>query len=214
MITTQQFRPFLTGAGTKALTFWQKINLLYWLQRLPMALLSLPAAYGVAAFASVHLPVPFNILAGMGFESVYLGAVALADQMYDETWQANALWWFLNIAAVIMSALINVLFFSNNTFASITPEAYVHGVPLPVLSFSYALLLHYVANKQMIRIIAEEKEQKRLDELTKEKCKYCGEGKSSMPAIYGHYRNCQMKLEHDSKSSANPCKCLLCNPKV
>lgn len=145
------YRP-MTSADIKNIVDWFKaINWLYWLQRAPMALLSIPAAYGVAAFAEVHLPAPFNWLAGLGFESVYLGCVALADQMFDEDDYTTALWWTLNIIAVVMSALVNTLFFSGNTFAGITPESIVHGVPLPALSFGYSLLLHKVTNKNVVR---------------------------------------------------------------
>jgi hypothetical protein len=162
MITAlERSKPLVNSEDINSLKQWFKaINIVYWLQRLPMALLSIPAAYGVSAFASVHLPMPFNFLAGAAFESVYLGVVALADQMYEQDDYTTALWWLLNIVAVSMSALINVLFFSGNTFSGITAESYVHGVPLPALSFGYSLLLHQVTNKNVARDFKAEQEAK------------------------------------------------------
>lgn len=205
----QQGKPFRMRIG-EAFNFWKDINWVYWLQRAPMFLLSLPAAYGVAAFASVHLPAPFNWFAGLGFESVYLGAVALADQMYDDNRYTTTLWWILNIVAVIMSALVNTLFFSGNTFAGITPEALVHGIPLPALSFGYSLLLHQVTNS---KLIAEKNRQREEENSAKQiayKCKFCGEGKPNMNSVYGHYKNCDMRTSHLATPGKAFCKCLLC----
>lgn len=211
-ITMPQLKPLLTGEEAEKLKFWKRINLTYWLQRAPMFLLSLPAAYGVAAFAHVHLPAPFNWFAGAGFESVYLGAVALADQMYEDNKYTTGLWWLLNIIAVSMSALVNVLFFSGNTFAGITTESYVHGIPLPLLSFGYSLLLHQVTNS---KLIADKKKQKEADDLAKQtafKCKFCGEGKATMNAVYGHYKNCDLRTTHLKTPGKHTCNCLQCNP--
>lgn len=211
-ITMPQRKPLLTGAEAEKLQFWKRINYIYWLQRAPMFLLSLPAAYGVGAFASVHLPFPFNVFAGAGFESVYLGAVALADQMYEDNDYTTFLWWILNVIAVGMSALVNVLFFSGNTFAGITLESYVHGVPLPLLSFGYSLLLHQVTNS---KLIADKKKQKEEDDLHRQtafKCKFCGEGKPNMNSVYGHYKNCELRTNHNKTPGKDTCKCLLCNP--
>lgn len=147
------FRPMLpaTGFWQQLLAFLASINFLYWLQRAPMFLLSLPAAYGVSAFMGTLLPVPFNWFAGIGFESVYLGCIALADQMFDEDDFTTILWWALNVIAVIVSALINTLFASHYQFSGVQAESFVHGIPLPVLSFGYSLLLHKVTNKNAAR---------------------------------------------------------------
>jgi len=205
----QDMKPFRTRAG-KVFNFFKDINWLYWLQRAPMFLLSLPAAYGVAAFASVHLPAPFNWFAGAGFESVYLGAVALADQMYEDNDYTTALWWILNIIAVGMSALVNVLFFSGNTFAGITTESYVHGIPLPLLSFGYSLLLHQVTNSKLIAEKKRQKEKEDEDRKTAFKCKFCGEGKPNMNSVYGHYKNCDLRATHLLTPGKGTCKCLIC----
>jgi len=188
----QQDKPFRTKAG-EAFQFWKDINWIYWLQRAPMFLLSLPAAYGVSAFASAILPPPFSWLAGFGFESVYLGAVALADQMYESDEYTTFLWWLLNILAVCMSALINTLFASQNMFSDITPEALVHGIPLPVLSFGYSLLLHQVTHMHLINDAKRRKIQEDRDALTAFKCKYCGEGFPKQSAVYGHYKSCDKR---------------------
>lgn len=206
MTTLSLVKPFQAGEGTEKI----KLNLLYWLQRAPMILLSLPAAYGVGAFASVHLPWPFNWLAGLGFESVYLGAVALADQMYESDSYTTSLWWILNIVAVVMSALVNTLYFSGNEFAGITLESYVHGIPLPALSFGYSLLLHQVTNQKLIRYNKELKIAKDAEDLVAFKCKFCGEGKPNMNSVYGHYKNCTRRAMHLATPGKGSCKCLQC----
>lgn len=153
--TLNKYRPFRTvdysTTTHKIWAFIMSINIIYWLQRAPMFLLSLPAAYGVAAFMGTLLPMPFNIFAGLGFESVYLGCIALADQMYEEDDFTTYLWWTLNVLAVVVSALINTLFASQFHFNGIVPESFVHGLPLPILSFGYSLLLHKVTNRNAAR---------------------------------------------------------------
>jgi len=164
-----KYRPINMDKLKRIWDIFTAINWFYWLQRAPMLLLSIPAAYGVAAFASILLPFPVNVLAGMGFESVYLGCIALADQMYDEDTMDTVLWWALNIIAVSLSALVNVLFFSGGSFTGIQPESYVHGIPLPVLSFGYSLLLQRITNK-IIR--ADYIKQKKLEEIKEAEEKY------------------------------------------
>jgi hypothetical protein len=138
-------KPFIAAPD---LSWWQRINKVWWLQRIPMALLALPSAYGVGAFASEHLPWPFNWFAGAAFESAYIGAIALADQQSDVKDQVTTLLWFLvNLFAVVCSALSSVLFFAGGHYSDITPEAVTHGVPLAVLGFFYGLLLHRMASK-------------------------------------------------------------------
>lgn len=185
-----QYRPMKPVQGDGIINWLKAVNYVYWLQRAPMALLSIPAAYGVAAFASVRLPVPFNWLAGAGFESVYLGCVALADQMYDEDKETTALWWTLNLIAVCVSALINVLFFSNDAFAGFNWEALVHGVPLPVLSFGYSLLLHKVTNRNVAREHKEQQEREKFERENPYDC-VCGARFPTGQARRNHRRSCE-----------------------
>src|SRR5215211_2666250 len=114
------YRPFITAPD---MSWWQRINKVWWLQRIPMALLALPSAYGVGAFASEHLPFPFNVAAGCAFESAYIGAIALADQQSDvKDHGSTILWLLVNLFAVVCSALSSVLFFAGGHYADITPE--------------------------------------------------------------------------------------------
>ncbi len=165
MTTTvyNKYRPY-QYVGEGLINKLKGINWIYWLQRSPMALLSSAAAYGVFAFSSTLLPVFFSILAGIGIELVYLGAIALADQLYDEDKNTTYLWWSLNIAAVIISATINTLFASDNHFVNVNAESLVHAIPLPVLSFFYSLLLHRITNRNAARDYAIEKENQRKQE--------------------------------------------------
>src|SRR4051794_9217811 len=96
--TAINYRPFINAPD---LSWWQRINKLWWLQRIPMALLALPSSYGVGAFAAEHLPWPFNWFAGAAFESAYLGCIALADQQSDAKDTISTVLWFLvNLFAV------------------------------------------------------------------------------------------------------------------
>jgi hypothetical protein len=132
------------------------INWLWWIIRIPMALIAATAAYGVTQFAGEYLVSPWNVLAGWSFESAYLGAIALADQQLDDetkilrigtveilTYNPTAvLWYLVNFVAVIASILSNLLFFNGGTYVATTAETLTHAVPLPLLGFFYGLLVH------------------------------------------------------------------------
>lgn len=153
-----------------------RLNWKWFLQRLPMILLAIPAAYGVGAFASERLPWFIAPFAGLGFESCYLGAVALADQQYDsKDTKSTVLWWLLNGMAVASSIVTNTLFFSGGRYADITPEAVTHGAPMALLAFMYGLVLHRHAVKQASRV----------------QCATCRAWFDSRAAYNGHLRTCK-----------------------
>lgn len=179
------YRPFRNDIQiTGALTALRAINWVWWLQRLPMFLLAVPAAWGVGAFAAAKYPPIIAIVAGAGFEAAYMGAIAFADQQLDQDDWSKALWWGLNLAAVACSALINVLFSAGGTFAAITAEDIVHGAPLAILNFLYALLLH----RNATRAHADER-QRVADE--KFKCPKCNRGFATVNRLNGHKRHCR-----------------------
>lgn len=189
MNTTLQkhYRPFHQGVqidGIRSLV--RVINWIWWIQRAPMFLLAVPASYGVGAFTDERYPFLVAVVAGAGFEAAYLGAIAFADQQLRQDWQSKALWWTLNIAAVTCSALINVLYAAGGLFGSITPEDYVHGAPLAVINFLYALLLH----RNATRAVAED--MRRADE-ERERCEWCGRGFGNRNRLNGHKRHCTNK---------------------
>lgn len=200
--TMSKYRPFhyveyTSNVWSNIITFLTSINVVYWLQRAPMALLSLPAAYGVSAFMGTLLPEPFNWFAGAGFESVYLGCIALADQMFDEDDFTTTLWWILNIIAVTVSALINTLFAGGDSFSGIKPESLVHGIPLPLMSFGYSLLLHKVTNRNAARDYKIEQErlaalaeQKQYEKDNPYEC-ICGLRFNSAQKRVSHRRSCE-----------------------
>lgn len=183
MINT--YRPIKAGAHvTGVWSALRAISWIWWLQRLPMFLLAVPAAYGVGAFADEKYPWLVAVIAGAGFEAAYMGAIAFADQQLDQDKWSKALWWLLNVAAVACSALINVLFAAGGTFAAISPEDIVHGAPLAILNFLYALLLHRNATK------AGEVNRKQIAD-EKYKCERCGRGFATVNQKNGHKRHCQ-----------------------
>lgn len=160
------------------------INWLWWLQRIPMFLLAAPAAYGVGAFAAAKYPPLVAIIAGAGFEAAYMGAIAFADQQLEQDTTSKVLWWALNIAAVACSALINVLYSAGGTFGAIELEDVVHGAPLAILNFLYALLLHRNATQSMAS-------ERRAAAETKFSCLRCGRGFATANRLNGHKRHCK-----------------------
>lgn len=176
-------------AITGVLTLGKAINWLWWLQRVPMFLLAVPAAWGVGAFAAAKYPVVIAIVAGAGFEAAYMGAIAFADQQLDQDDVSKWLWWGLNVAAVACSALINVLYSAGGTFSAIELEDVVHGAPLAILNFLYAMLLHRNTTRAVaanLQAVADEKE----------KCEWCGRGFGNRNRLNGHKRHCPKKPAH------------------
>lgn len=169
---------------TSVLTLGKAINWLWWLQRIPMFLLAVPAAYGVGAFADAKYPFLVAIIAGAGFEAAYMGAIAFADQQLEQDGWSKALWWALNVAAVTCSALINVLYSAGGTFSAISWEDVVHGAPLAVLNFLYALLLHRNATQSV-------KQERRVAAENKYPCLKCGRGFATINQLNGHKRHCR-----------------------
>lgn len=170
---TRPFRPAQPGEAPR---WWQRVEWTWWLQRAPMAILAVPAAWGVGSFAAEKLPWFIAIFAGMGFEACYLGAIALADQQHDskDKW-STALWWALNLMAVTASIVTNTLFFAGGHYADITFEAATHGAPLALLAFMYGLTLHRHSAKKAAR----------------RHCEQCGRWFDGPDAFNGHKRTCK-----------------------
>lgn len=173
-------RPFQASANGPRRPNWSWL-----LRRAPMLALAIPSAYGVGAFASAKLWGPVAIVAGCAFEAAYIGAIALADQQFEDDRATTALWWLVNLFAVVASVLSNLLFFSGGSYAGITPEIATHAIPLPVLGFFYGLLLHRTTTA------AARVERKRAEaEAAQVNCRYCGVACRNQAAEYSHYRTC------------------------
>lgn len=162
-----------------------RVNWSWWLRRAPMLALAGPAAYGVGAFAGSKLPTVFAVLAGCAFEAAYIGAIALADQQFEDDRATTALWWLVNLFAVVASVLSNLLFFSGGSYGAITPEIATHAIPLPVLGFFYGLLLHRTTTAA-----ARIERQRAEAQAAMVNCTYCGKLCTNKAAEYSHYRTC------------------------
>ena len=174
-------RPFFPDVTATGWFGWaRKINFVWWLQRLPMALLAIPSAYGVGAFSGEHLPLWVAVIQGLAFEATYLGAVAFADQQDEGDQWTTALWWAVNLGAVLSSVICNLLWVSDNHFTKIAAESFAHAVPMPVLGFLYGLLLHRNNSEAALRA-----------QFT---CKDCGASFTSEPALRGHKGRCQARV--------------------
>lgn len=182
MTTFALQRPF-DGAA------WFSINWRWWLIRLPMFLLAIPAAYGVGSFAGERLPWYVAFFAGLAFEGAYIGAIAAADQAQDaDDWLTTTLWWLVNLFAVLASVACNLLFFSGD-YAHITAESATHAVPLPVLGFFYGLLVHRVATAQARQQADRQSELERERRETRYTCTACPHWRgASIQAHHGHKR--------------------------
>lgn len=195
MTNSVALRPFFAIKIPKWYYFYRRINFPWWLQRIPMFALAVPAAFGVGAFSSIDnkLPVYVAAIAGVAFESTYIGAIALGDQMTDDDTTGRRIWLLLNISAVLASALFSTLYFSGGKYELITAESITHGALLPVINFFYGFLLHWISSKSNKQAIDDANQ-------SKEHCEYCNDGKPTRQAIYAHYRYCSVKLAGKEKA--------------
>lgn len=209
-----QFRPLLVGKEYTDKPLWLRINLKWFLQRLPMLLFAIVASYGVGNLLHITgIPFPVDWIGAISFDVGFLGAIALADmQLKTSKWSIVG-YYALNCSMAGLSALFNTLAHAGGKYANITPEAITVGIPFAIVGLAFAFYYHSV----MMQLIAKEEEQDKEDketlQQTKEPCKFCGVGKPSKQAVYGHYRSCDMKKMHDRLQDPNQCKCLLCRSK-
>lgn len=200
----QLHKPFFTGIPiARWYDHLKRVNVVWFLIRFPLVALALPAAYGVAQFASEYLPAPWSGIAGAAFESAYIGAIALADQQLEDTITrvlgieintSKVLWWLINIFAVLCSVLSNLLFVAGGKYGNITPEIATHALPMPILGFFYSLLLHNYSSRLAARLRAEsEAERKELNSKPYQ-CDYCTARYASVKQRNGHMARCQARL--------------------
>lgn len=120
----------------------QKVTLSF-LSSLPAALVALPAAYGSAMFSQTVYEPPWNAAIGIGVESCYIGLILFARTKSRKTFVMTAL------AALLCSVIYNTLhaaevkgLLANQAWFVEWVLALLHGSPLPLLGFSYFMLLH------------------------------------------------------------------------
>lgn len=215
MITTQQFRPLLIGAEAEKLPLWQRVNWKWVLQRIPMLLFATVSSYGVGHLLYItDIPWIFALLGSISFDVGFLGAIALSDMQLTKTRASNIAYYVLNIVMSGLAALFNVLSHANGKYANITLEDITVGIPFALVGLAFAFYYHSIMNQYINHELKQiEAEEKALQAIA-EKCKYCGEGKPNMHAIYGHYRSCAMKAIHDRNPDPTICTCLVCHPLV
>lgn len=213
-VTMPQFRPLITGADAEGLQVWERINYKWWLQRIPMFLFAFVSSYGVGDFLHISgLPAPFYQIGSVSFDIGFLGAIALADmQLTKTTWNRIA-YYALNVGMSGLAALFNVLSHAGGTYSGITPEAVTAGAPFAIVGLLFALYYESVMSGYIDKEEKIQEEQKQKDDATKVKCKFCGEGKPNMNAVYGHYKSCALRTMHNKTPGKDTCNCLQCNPK-
>lgn len=211
---TMQFRPFLIGAEYEDKWFILRINIKWWLQRIPMFLFAFVSSYGVGHLLKLSgLPAPFYQLGGISFDIGFLGVIALADMQLTRDRKSTIAYYALNITMSVLAALFNVLSHAGGKYADITAENVTAGAPFAIVGLLFALYYHSVMAVYIEQETIETKKEEDKAAQTKEKCKYCGEGKPSMNAVYGHYRSCVQKKIHDI-SVGNGCTCNVCTVKI
>lgn len=213
MTTTDiQFRPMLVGEENENKRIYQKINWKWFLQRIPMFLFALVSSYGVGHFLYLSgLPTPFYQLGGISFDIGFLGVIALADMQISRTLASTIIYYMLNFSMSALAAIFNILSHSGGTYATITWEHITAGAPFAIMGLIFALYYHSVMKHYIERELQQQEQQALEQAATREKCKYCGEGKGSIQAIYGHYKSCPMKRMHDL--DYEHCACLICKQK-
>lgn len=199
----QLHKPFFSGIPiTRKLDYFKRINISWWIIRIPMILLAAPAAYGVGSFAREYLPAFWSALAGAAFESAYIGAIALADQQLDDErviafgYSINVtaiLWWGSNLCAVVFSMLSNLLFFAGGAYHNITPEIATHALPMPLLGFVYGLLVHNYGSRLSKRSQAEAERNRKELEAKPYQCEYCKERYGTIKQRSGHMSRCSAR---------------------
>ncbi len=176
-----------------------------------MFLFAFVSSYGVGHFLHLSgLPAPFYQLGGVSFDIGFLGAIALADmQLTKTTWNRIA-YYLLNVGMSGLAALFNVLAHAGGKYQDITPEAVTAGAPFAIVGLLFALYYESVMSGYIDKEEKLQEEQRQKDDATKEKCKFCGDGKPNMNAVYGHYKNCALRTTHLKTPGKDTCKCLLC----
>lgn len=212
--TMPQYRPLKTGVGAENLRLWEKINYKWWLQRIPMFLFAFVSSYGVGHFLHLSgLPAPFYQLGGISFDIGFLGVIALADMQLKKTTWSKISYYLLNAGMSGLAALFNVLAHAGGKYTAITPEAITAGAPFAVIGLLFALYYESVMSGYIEKEEKIKEAQEKKDAETAYKCNYCGQGKASMNAVYGHYKTCEKYANHKTSPGKDTCKCLLCNPK-
>jgi hypothetical protein len=110
---------------------------------LPLVMLGIAASYGVASFSEPVYAPPVNWIMAASFECCYIGAIVMARHKRRDIFRATV------IIAVLCAALYNTLHAATVDGLLTTQHvaihwllALVHGAPLSVLAFFYAMLLH------------------------------------------------------------------------
>jgi len=200
----KQFRPLLIGPEYENKHILLRINLKWILQRIPMLLFALVSSYGVGHLLNITgIPFPVDYMGAISFDIGFLGTIALADmQLSKDRWSVIA-YYVLNSSMALLAALFNVLAHANGLYANVTAEDITVGIPFAIIGLAFAFYFHSVMSKHI-------EAQQIFENATKIPCDYCGEGKPSKQAVYGHYRSCTMKKQHDTLNDPSRCKCKKC----
>lgn len=205
-MATIQFRPLLVGGKYTEVSWIKRINYKWILQRAPMILFALVSSYGVGHLLHISdIPFPFDYIGSISFDVGFLGAIALADMQLRKNVLSIIAYYTLNITMALTAALFNVLSHAGGLYQNISAEHITVGIPFALGGLAFAFYYHSVMSQQMEQELQQQ-------ETTKEPCKYCGEGKPSKQAVYGHYASCQMKKTHDTLKDAKACPCKICRP--
>lgn len=183
MALSASFKP-LAFTPASGLT---KINWKWLLQRVPMVALALLSSWGVGGFILQSGKANW-IVAGVGagaFDLVFLGVIALADQQLTTKRSTHVLYWALNVGAALVAALMNTLYYSGGTYASITAESVTHGALFAVFGLLYSLYYHGVMSEAL-----QKDEEEAEANAARMQCPHCGDWKKNQAAVYSHYRTC------------------------
>lgn len=126
-----------------------KVNIAWLLQRLPIFVLSIESAYNVWGYLRLTgTNVLISIIGSIGFDAIYIGLVALSDQIREIVLDNSGklakghidfLFWCINVGAVAAAFLAGLLYHSGGSYSQVTAESFTRAILFPVLSLLYTL---------------------------------------------------------------------------
>lgn len=189
------------------------LNYSWVLQRLPVFVLSIESAYGVYAYLKLtDTPDVIAIIGSIAFDSVFIGMIALSDQIHEIEITSHQgvtkrnidyLFWLINIGALLSAFLFGLLAHSNGSYALVTSEAITRAGVFPFMSLAYTIFFDRQVGLIKKEISADRQKRKELIELYPLECEYCkgrykaGEGKR----LNGHKAQCSVRAQ---QTMSNP----------
>lgn len=156
-LNTTTLKPLIISGAKEAKKI--SFNWVWLAQRLPILALAVESSYNVYGFLIItHTPYIISFVGAVSFDLVFIGMVALADQLYEakDKWD-DYLFWCINLGALLAAFLFGLLYHSKGSYATVTPESFTRAIMFPVLSLLYNVMFH---RKTKVALEAKNNEDK------------------------------------------------------